>query len=262
MSLAAFVQPFPWGRYSKKLQSKILHPHSAGRFTKEGADERSLRLAEGAAGALEEGNIICLYWLVDREEGKILDAKFQAWGQSALIGAAEAVSALVIGKNYDQARRITADLLDKELRDRPDHPAFPPETYPHLNLVIEAVDRAAEQCGDLPLPSAYVAPPAPTAAGEASEYPGFVELSLEKKLAVIEQVLDSDVRPYIALDAGGVSVLNLLEGKEVVISYSGACTSCYSSVGATLSYIQQTLQRKVHPGLTVTPDVDFTSPYG
>lgn len=88
-----------------------------------------------------------------------------------------------------------------------------------------------------------------------------MDLSLKEKIAVIEHVLDEDVRPYIALDAGGVEVLNLLNDHEVIITYQGTCTSCYSSVGTTLSYIQETLRRKVHPDLSVIPDVDFTSPY-
>ncbi len=100
--------------------------------------------------------------------------------------------------------------------------------------------------------------PVPTGPGEIVEggYPGWEELPLKKKIAVIEEVLNQDVRPYIALDAGGVEVLNLLNDKEVVIAYQGACTSCYSSVGTTLSYIQQVLRNKVHPSLSVTPNVD------
>lgn len=65
------------------------------------------------------------------------------------------------------------------------------------------------------------------------------------------------MRPYIALDAGGIEVINLIEDKQVIIAYQGSCTSCYSSIGTTLSYIQQTLRAKVHPDLVVIPDMDF-----
>ena len=82
-----------------------------------------------------------------------------------------------------------------------------------------------------------------------------MELTLKKKIAVIEQVLDQDIRPYIALDAGGVTVLNLLNDKELIIGYQGSCTSCYSSIGTTLSYIQQVIRAKVHPTIVVVPDI-------
>ncbi len=257
MSINELVKSFPWSRYSKKLSYKIEKPHNVGTFTSEDSEERGMRFVIGTEGEASDGNSVSLYWLVDKEDGMIVDAKFQVFGQSALIGAAEVACDLIVGKNYDQVKRISADLLDRQVRDRQDEPAFPQETAPHLNLVLGAVENAAEQCTDIPLPSAYVAPPAPTDFGEVIEggYPGWKELTIKQKLTVIEEVLDQDIRPYIALDGGGVEVLNLLNDKELVISYQGTCTSCFSSVGATLSYIQQVVKAKVHPDLVVVPDI-------
>ncbi len=261
MSLESLTAPFPWARYSKKLKMKIEQPRNGGCFTLEESEARGMRLACGREGRLQDGNCVELQWLVDKDDGIIVDAKFQAFGQSALIGAAEAACEILIGKNYDQAKRISADLIDRSLRDKPEQAAFPKETYPHLNLVLGAIENAAEQCLDIPFADSYVAPPVPMGVGEVLEggYPGFFELTLKKKLAVISQVLDQDVRPYIALDGGGIELLNLIEDKEVVIAYQGNCTSCYSSIGTTLSYIQQVLRAKVHPTLTVVPDMDLQS---
>src|SRR5262249_9986967 len=157
MSFNLLTTPFPWARYSKKLAAKIEKPRNAGYFTQQSAEERGMRLAVGSEGAIEDGNMVTLYWLVDKEDGVIVDAKFQVLGQTAVIGAAEIACDLLIRKNYDQAKRISADLIDKQVRDRSEEHAFPLETAPHLNLVLEAIEKAAEQCTDLPLPSAYVA---------------------------------------------------------------------------------------------------------
>jgi NifU-like protein len=261
MSFEALTSPFPWMRYSKKLISKIENPRCSGLFEKEQSEERGMRLAIGKEGDQKDGNEVCLFWLVDKDDGIIVDVKFQVFGQSALIGAAEAACDLLIGKNYDQAKRVSADLLDTHLRDRSDEPAFPKETYPHLNLVLGAIENAAEQCLDIPFADTYVTSPVPSQIGQISggEYPGWMELSFKKKIIVIEEVLNNDVRPYIALDAGGIEVLNLLNDREVIIAYQGSCTSCYSAIGTTLSYIQQVLRAKVHPQLTVVPDMDRLS---
>lgn len=261
MGLPALITPFPWVRYSKKLAAKIENPRCMGAFSAEESEARDMRLVEASDGRIEDGNVVRIYWLVDKDDGIIVDAKYQVFGQSALIGAAEAACELLIGKNYDQAKRITADLIDKQVRDRSEDPAFPRETYPHLNLVLGAIEAASEKCTDIPFADSYVAPPVPSDIGEVVEggYPGFLELPLKKKLAVIEEVLTRDVRPYIALDGGGIEVLNLLQDKEVVIAYQGNCTSCYSSIGTTLSYIQQVLRNKVHPSLLVVPDIDFNA---
>jgi NifU-like protein len=263
MSLYTFTQSFPWSRYSKKLMAKIDKPRYVGFFTKEQSEERGMRLAEGKEGRIADGNVVWLYWLIDPDDGIIVDAKFQLYGQSALIGAAEIACELVVGKNYDQAKRISADLIDKQARDRHDEPAFPKETSPHLNLILGALENAAEQCTDIPFASTYTAPPAPRDIGETLEggYPGWAGLTIKKKIAVIEDVIARDIRPYIELDAGNVQILNLLNDREVIIAYQGSCTSCFSATGTTLSYIQQVLKAKVYPDLIVIPDLAFQPGY-
>lgn len=257
MSLQKITQSFPWARYSKKLIAKIEHPRCAGFFTKEQSEERGMHLAIGREGKITDGNEVIFYWLVDPEDGIIVDSRFQVYGQSALIGAAEITCELLIGKNYDQGRRIGAELIDKYARDRPDEASFPKETSPHLNLILGAIDQAGEQCLTIPLSLSYTHMPAPFQRGEVShETPlDWEKLTLQQKLGVIEQVIASDVRPYIELDAGGIIVKELLNDKEVIIAYQGSCTSCFSATGTTLSYIQQTLRAKVHASLLVIPDL-------
>lgn len=257
MSIVQFLNSFTWTRYSKKLTNKIDHPYCVGIFLENEAAERGMQLAEGTAGSIEDGNIVRLFWLVDKEDGIIVDAKFQVFGQSVLIGAAEVACELLIGKNYLQAQRITSDLIDKQVLDKHSEHSFPRETYPHLNLVLEAIENCSEQCKDLPIPEKYLATPITSdiTISEQEGYPGWLDLPLKKKLATIEEVLDQDIRPYIALDAGGVIVLNLINDKELIIAYQGSCTSCYSSVGTTLSYIQQIMRTKLHPDITVIPEM-------
>ena len=247
---------FPWSSYSRKVHEKIASPQNIGSFGEE-SEGRGFRLVIGEEGEVKDGNRLKLYLLVDEEDGVIADARFQAFGHSALIASADAACDLLVRKNYDQAKRIGVDLIDKELRDRSNIPAFPDETAPHLNLVISAIDAAVEKCEGIPLASSYVAPPTPMDAMariEGEGYPGWDDLNIQNKLIVIENVLDEDIRPYIALDGGGVEVKDLSSDRKLTVVYQGNCTSCFSATGATLSYIQQVLQAKVHPELVVVPE--------
>jgi NifU-like protein len=248
------MKSFPWSLYTKKISQKIESPRNAGTI----AERSGMRRVFGQGGDKEDGNFIRFSLLVDKEDGHIVDAKYVLFGQTALIAAAEFVCDLIVGKNYDQARRVTADLIEKEGSDKKGQ-SFPKETYPHINLVIDALEEATDHCMDIPLPTSYIAPPMPTNMGEVLEggIPNWENLSVPEQLQIINQVLDQDIRPYIALDAGGVEVINLLEGQQLIISYQGNCTSCYSSTGATLSYIQQVLRAKVHPNIEVKPTGDF-----
>ncbi len=254
MSIKKILRPFPWAHYSRKLAQAIERPQCVGFFTKEESLERGMFLAVGRQGREVEGYALSLFWLVDPEDGSIVDARFQCFGQTALLGAAEVASLLVIGKNYDQARRISADLIDKQVRDSSLVPAFPRESDAFLNIVLSTIDEAAERCLDISLPESYVAPPVALQSLEPGEpYPGWNEMTSLQQLALIEEVLDADVRPYIELDAGGVLLKEIHQGLELKIAYLGSCVGCFSSTGATLSYIQQILRAKVHPNITVIP---------
>lgn len=252
MHLENMMPLFSWHYYSKKLRRYIDAPDHVGTLEKEG----NLRLVTGKYGSVEEGNILIIYWLISEEDGVIKKARFQAFGQSALIGAAEAASELVIGKNYDQARRMSADIIDQYLRDKGDIPAFPEETFAHLNFVICTIDEVAEQCGDIPFADTYVATPIdPTTNLEQREYPGWKELTIPQKTTIIEEVIANEIRPFVELDAGGVEIVEVTKDDQVTIRYKGNCTTCYSAIGGTLSAITRIMQTRISPTITVVPDM-------
>jgi NifU-like protein len=240
--------------FGKKLLVLIENPRCVGSFSKEEAAARGMRLASHREGEPKAGRSLALYLLVDESDGVVADAKFQAFGPPALIGAAESACELALRKNYDQVRRLTAELLDKQVRGKGEESAFPLDADSSLNFVLDVLEKAAEQCMDIPIQE-YTAPPMDLEPGEKREYPGWKELSPEKKIAVIEAVIAEDIRPYVELDAGGVQVVRVQNDTEVIIAYQGTCTTCYSATGSTLSAIQEILRTKVHPALIVTPDL-------
>ncbi|MBU6383047.1 MAG: NifU family protein [Verrucomicrobia bacterium] len=233
---------------SKKLREKIDRLRYVGFFTPQIAQAKELRHVVGKEGRLH------LHWLVDESDGVIADAKFQVFGPVGLIAAAEVASELVLHKNYDQVSRLTADLIDRHVRDRKEEPAFPKECGGFLNQVLSAIDNAVQQCIDIPFAATYDMTPIENDFGEIpGGIPGWIEFPLGQKLKIVEEVLEKEIRPYIELDAGGVQLIELKESGEVLIAYEGACTSCHSATGSTLTAIQRILRARVHPSLFVTP---------
>lgn len=249
------LEPHPWERYSAKLKKRIVAPRYVGTFTPEMAKEKKMRLAVAQEGTPKDGNCVTLYWLIDPEDGVIVDAAFQAFGESPLIGAADIACELVMRKTYQQARRLSADHLDKHVRDKVSESAFPQEAFYHLNLVLFALDEAADQCMDIPISEDVPQTPLGLSPLEPHEYPNWKKLTHEERLAAIESVLDEHIRPFVELDEGGVNVIQLKNDFELTIAYTGNCTSCFASTGSTLNSIQQILQARVHPQLTVVPDL-------
>jgi NFU1 iron-sulfur cluster scaffold homolog, mitochondrial len=81
--------------------------------------------------------------------------------------------------------------------------------------------------------------------------PGHLEgQSEDGKLARINELLDTRIRPGLAGDGGGLEVISF-EGNTLEISYHGACGSCPSAIGGTLQFIERLLQEEVDPGIRV-----------
>lgn len=230
----------PWQHYSAKLKKHILDPRAWGTL---GA-RAGMRTVQGEEGVVELGNALRITLLVDLEEGIIADAKFTAFGETALIGAADIVCELVIGKTYVQAMRLSADMIDQK-------GSFPPLTYPHINFALSALEEACSQCTDIPVSTST---PLPQEFFEGGNYPEWTSLTQGERLSLLEEIIQRDIRPFIELDDGGVRIEGL-EGDLLTIAYEGACTTCPASFGATLHAIQQLLRTKLHPTIVVAPKI-------
>lgn len=236
----------PWERYPKKLKKKLSRlSFLKAPWTEEEAKNKGMRLAIGKEGP------VTLAWLVDPTDGIIADARFLSFGPPPLLALVEGACELSLRKTYAQAQRLTASLLEKQVRD-PEDPPFPLDTY--LNWILMAIDQAAEQCSDIPVAPTYEETPlAGEEGGRVLE--NWAALDDKQKIDWIEEIIDKEIRPYIELDAGGITFLELKEGHQVYIRYQGSCTSCHASTGSTLSAIQNILNTRLDPSIAVIPEL-------
>ena len=247
------MKPFFWNQYSQLFIQRILNPRNLGFFDENTHQE--MRVVTGAAGDLGQGNRVLFSLVVDTNDGVIADAKFQAFGETALIGAADTACEVILRKSYDQARRLSADLIDRKLRDSKEVPAFSEDISFHLSLILEAIADAAEKCSDIPLTE--VTPPIPSDEDEGGGLPEWHLLTSDEKLEMIHEIIRGEIQPYIELDAGGIEVLSFNNEQEIIIAYHGACTTCPSATGATLDAIQSILRSRLSPELQVKPDLSL-----
>lgn len=248
--------PYVWQRYSRKIHQRLNTLDSCGYFDETTRRGQQLICADARSG----GAHLRLFWLVDPLDGVVVDCRYRALGPTALLAAAEGACEWVVGKRYDLASEIRADSIDTALRDgKGALAAFPPECYPFLNIAVDGVLSACQLCSlhiDLPLQPRKT--PLPSSEGLFPESVGggienWKTLEKGEQLRLVGRVLDEQIRPYIALDDGGVEVLDLIEGSELIISYQGACVGCHSATGATLSSVQAILRAHLYSELIVTP---------
>ena len=82
---------------------------------------------------------------------------------------------------------------------------------------------------------------------KVEDFPSFPD---ERKAEVIDALLDHAIRPALANDGGGLSLLGV-ENNIVKIHYQGACGSCPSASAGTLQYIETFLQETLSPSIKV-----------
>ena len=80
-------------------------------------------------------------------------------------------------------------------------------------------------------------------------------LTLDEQKEQIELVLDEHIRPALMNDGGNVQLLDVTDGEKVLVQYQGACGSCGSSLGATLSFMESTLRKHIYNEINVVPQV-------
>jgi len=76
----------------------------------------------------------------------------------------------------------------------------------------------------------------------------FDELDLTQKLEALQKVLVEKIQPMLAMDGGGMQVIDVKEAPngdlQLFIRYVGACATCASG-GATLFAIEETLRKEL-----------------
>lgn len=82
---------------------------------------------------------------------------------------------------------------------------------------------------------------------DVEDFPNFDDAQKGK---IIDAVLDHAIRPALANDGGGITLVGV-KGDVVEIHYQGACGTCPSSTTGTLQYIETFLQDTLHKNLTV-----------
>jgi NifU-like protein len=91
--------------YTKKTKELFRHPKNVGEI--KDAD------AVGEVGSMICGDALKLYIKVDKETGKITDAKFQTFGCASAIASSSALTEMIKGMTLDEAQKVSnKDIAD------------------------------------------------------------------------------------------------------------------------------------------------------
>ncbi len=240
-------------KFSGKFDKAAGQPDHRGAHYQEDAKERGMALVEAKYKDTK------LYWLVDIIEDRIYSAKFFAYGGKVSLAIGETLCSMAQGLSVQEACSLLGSDVERNLRDDPDVPAVPESKMGKFVVVGELLKIVND---DFPAAKAIAQA---SASIKKEDVKSTAELTMaeqawmglgeEMQIEQLDLVLDEKVRPALMNDGGNIRVLNVVDGEKVMIEYQGACGSCGSSLGATLSFIEQALRRDVYNGLTVIPNM-------
>ncbi len=132
-----------WDQYSSVVADRMNNPRNQGEITEEEATARGGKLVVADFGAESCGDAVRLYWLVDTETDKIIEAKFKSFGCGTAIASSDMMVDLCIGKTVDEAVKITNIDVEMALRDDPETPAVPGQKMHCSVMAYDVIKEAA-----------------------------------------------------------------------------------------------------------------------
>ncbi len=192
-------------------------------------------------------------FLLSKSDTEIVDAKFLVKGPLILTGFLETLCQKIIRKKFYLIENISAAEIEKEYsKDLP----WTVEESNSLNLALSAFDEAIEQVYEKKVLERNRQTPIEAEGVSELLYPHWETLTKVEKIDLINKTIDEEIQPYIAMDGGGIEILEFDDERRLIIRYEGSCTSCPSAIGGTLTAIQDILRKKLDPVIEVIPDPD------
>ena len=242
-------------KFSKKFDEAASNPKYRGAYDKDDASGKGMTLVEAKFKDTK------IYLLADRAEDRIYSAKFFAYGGKVSVAIGETLCTMIKGLTLDEACSLKGEDIEAYLRDDPEVPAVPEsknKAFANVEELLKVVLQeypAAKAVAEVSASIDKKDIKAVSSAELSMAERAWMGLSKEDQITQINMVLDDKVRPALMSDGGNVQVLDVVDGEKVMIQYQGACGSCGSSLGSTLSFIEQALRKEIHNELIVVPNM-------
>lgn len=270
--------------YTDKVKEHFLHPKNIGEIKNPDA--------VGEVGSIVCGDALKLYLKVDKETGKIIDAKFQTFGCASAIASSSALTELIKDKTLDEAIKISnqdiaeflgglpkekmhcsvmgREALEAAINNYRGQPAAVKEEgrlvckcfdvteekirkvtiENHLTTVDEVTDytKAGGGCGECKTEIEAILrdiwslkrPEKPAAPKKLTNL---------QKIALIQEIIERDIRPGLQADGGDVELIDI-DGSKVIMALRGMCTGCLMA-DVTIKGIQDKLRELVSEEIIV-----------
>jgi NifU-like protein len=243
--------------YTDKVKQHFFEPKNVGRV--ENPD------GVGEVGSIACGDALTLTLKVDKKTDTIVDARFQTFGCGSAIASSSMLTELVKGLSVDEALKITNRDIAAALG------GLPPEKMHCSVMGREALEAAVNDYRENKLRTVEDVTNYTKAGGGCGSCLGEIESILDemveqepgaavappargkltnlRRIALIQELLDQEVRPVLQKDSGDLEVVDI-NGTHVQIRMTGHCAGC-KAAGLTSGWIEDKLREIVDSEITI-----------
>ncbi|NPA50562.1 MAG: hypothetical protein GXO02_02915 [Epsilonproteobacteria bacterium] len=127
-----------------KIDSLVNRPQNIGSFNQEEIDSLDGELLSYTFGEKESGLEIILHLVVDKDSKKILDIRYEIFGEPEVVAAASIIALVARNKKIDELKSLNYKGVDYFLREHPQRDAFAPRFKYAVALLLEMLYKIAD----------------------------------------------------------------------------------------------------------------------
>ncbi|MDH5511233.1 MAG: NifU family protein [Nitrospinota bacterium] len=191
-----------------------------------------------------------IFWLVDPEEEKVVNAKFFTYGGPDSVAVGEALSDMVIGAPIHEAYSISGEDVIARLAASSYFPFNKESLVSQINDLISRM----KQEHPLALAKLSLSEVKASEAKEArnsTEDEKWLKMSNQERIQLVIEAIDGQVRDALAVDGGGIDILDIRDDWNVYAEFQGTCSSCSASIGSTFIAVENVIKTRVNERLTL-----------
>ncbi len=262
--------------YSEKVMEHYKNPKNVGSIDNPDA--------VGEAGSLSCGDMLKIYLKVN-SEGIITDAKFQTFGCGSAVASSSILTEMIIGKNIDEARKITNKQIADELGGLPPekmhcsvmgHEALEAAIANYYNEDIKqkSTENVVCQCFGITketleheikennlktLEDVINYTKAGGACGKChkeiqklldNEYKINTELTKTQMIIKINNIIEKYISNELRKDGGDIELIDV-EGDKIYVKLTGKCKSCNRSIITLKHFVEATLKEHINENIEI-----------
>jgi len=266
--------------YTDKVKDHFINPRNVGEIEK--AD------GEAIVGSMACGDALKLFFKLD-EDKKIKEAKFQTFGCASSIATASALTEMIKGLTLKEAEDITnqdiaaylgglpkekmhcsvlgQQALEKAIakyRGESDKEIEGKVVCKCFGITDREIERAIKENNLTSVEDVTNYTKAGGGCGSCHEaIQDIIEsirgksesflrpkLSNIKKIKLIEEVIDREIRPSLKQDSGDIELIDVI-GNRVLVSLRGSCATCHASQQTLSDFVESKLRELVFSDLVV-----------